>query len=100
MKKGNSDDAFDQTICSFSLQTTEHCSVVRSQYRHAEAESDAPQSLAMLSTTPREGVCEIRCGATTVVGIRSSAAKSSACLSLSLPPLAHPSISFPLQIEP
>src|ERR1039457_6589642 len=100
MKKGNSADNFDHDTCPFSFHITAHGSVVKSQYRHAEADNDAPQSSAIDSITFSEGEVVNNLAATTAVGIKNSAAKSSACLSRSFALLSQPSMSLDLQIAP
>jgi hypothetical protein len=100
MKKGNSDDGFDHAILPFSLHMTAHCAVVRSQYRHAEADREVLHSSAIASITFSEGEVVDNREVTTVAGIRSSAAKSSACLSSSFELLSQPYMSLNLQIAP
>src|ERR1700730_7103119 len=100
MKNGNSEHCLDHDTIPCSLQTIAHCSLVRSQYFHAEADNEAPHSLATASMTDSDGVVRAKCALTITVGISSSAAKSSASRSLVFALSFHPSISAGPQIEP
>src|SRR5580704_5913688 len=100
IKKGNSGDALDHDTLPCSLHTIAHCSLVRSQYFHADADNEAAQSAATASTTASDGVVCAKRAVTTAAGISSSAAKSSASRSLLFDLSDQPSISSCPQIEP
>ena len=59
-KNGNSEDFLVHATFPPSLQTIAHCSLVRSQYFHADADSDAPHSSAIVSITDKDGVLRAR----------------------------------------
>src|ERR1700685_4461709 len=100
MKNGNSEERLDHDTFPPSLHTIEHCSLVKSQYFHADAAKEALQSLAMVSITSREGLLRASRARTTAVGINSSAAKSSASRSRLFAVRFHLSMSPVSQIDP
>lgn len=97
MPNRNSLDRFAQTTLPSLLHMTAHRSLVRSQYRHPEADSDVDVLDAMSSTAARDGCERARIGPKMEEGISSSAANWSACFSRPLP-LPQPSMSLRLHI--
>src|SRR5215472_7279192 len=76
-RKSKVRERFDQSMRPSVLQMIAHGSFARSQYRHAAAENEVSNRVAIFSIACNDGASEPTIGATAAAGIRSSTANSS-----------------------